>query len=212
MERRTGREPRIQAGFSLIELVVVLAVIGLLALWGIPAFLNTLNRTRLVNSAREIATLMQVGRLEAIKKGGLNGDLKNRVAAVRYDGAGTFQLVVDETPDSPTPLWNPIPKGGAYHLPTGVFLQAPTEAIEGAKAIDAWDTDPTDSYPGPIFLSDGSAEIAGAFRIADTRGNYLEVRIAFPATGKVVIQKWFGGGDPDTNWYENGEGGNHWQW
>lgn len=207
MERSTGTRPRIQAGFTLIELVVVLAVIGLLALWGVPAFLNTLNRTRLVNSAKEISTLMQVARLEAIKRGGLNGDPRNRVAAVRYDGNGTFQLVVDETAGA-IPTWDPLPKGGSYHLPTGVTLKSPTG---GGGAIDNWNTlsPSTDRYPGPIFLSDGSALYAGAFRLGDRRGNYLEVRVEFPATGRVVIQKWF----PSlTDWFENDEAGHKWQW
>jgi prepilin-type N-terminal cleavage/methylation domain-containing protein len=203
-----------EAGFSLIELLVVIALIALMAVWGVPAFLNTLNKTRVVAASREIATLMQVGRLEAIKRSGRNGNLGNEVAALTYFPAERqFRLLVDDTPDG---TFNPaLGVGGAYFLPKGVTLQAPTEATEnGANSISGWDevADVADRWNGPIFLSDGSARSAGAFRLFDSRGNYLEVRIEFPATGKIAIQKWFGGAAPNANWFENGEANRKWQW
>jgi len=197
-----------EQGFSLIELLVVIVLLGLLAVWGIPTLLSTLNRTRLVGASKEIATLMQVGRLEAIKKGGVNGDLQGRVVALRYNaGQRSFDLLLDDTADG---IFNPsTPILGTYHLPTGVYLRAPSEAEEGTGSIDGWDDPGADSWPGPIFVSDGSVRRAGAYRIYDSRANYLEVRVDFPATGKVVIQKWF---PLLTDWFENGEGENYWQW
>ena len=56
------------AGFSLVELLVVLALIGILALIGMPWMLGTLHRAKLVATAREASTLMQGARLEAIKR------------------------------------------------------------------------------------------------------------------------------------------------
>jgi prepilin-type N-terminal cleavage/methylation domain-containing protein len=212
MRRVQRPDGRIEAGFSLIELLIVLALIGLMAVWGVPALLNTLNRAKLVGASREIATLIQVARLEAIKKGGINGDLRNRVAVVRYNtGQRNFRVLIDESPDGSFDPTTPV--GGQYTLPNGVNLQAPTEGIEGAGSVVGWDdVGDADDYPGPTFMSDGSALRAGAFRIADTRDNYLEVRVDFPATGKIVIQKWFGGADPNANWWENGEAGHKWAW
>lgn len=198
-----------ERGFTLIELLVVIVLIGILALWGIPTLLNTLNRARLVGASKEIATMIQVGRLEAIKKGGLNGDIQNRVVALRYNiGNRSFDLLLDDTADG---FFNPgTAILGRYTLPTGVYLQAPGEPNpEGSNAIDGWDAAGPDQWDGPIFVSDGSVRRAGAYRIADTRGNFLEVRVDFPATGKIVIQKWF---PAQTDWFENGEGENYWQW
>lgn len=200
-----------QRGFSLVELLVVIVVIAILALWGIPSLLATLSRTRLVGASKEVATMMQVGRLEAIKKGNLNGDLQGRVTALRYvAGERAFEVVLDDTTDA---TFNPTRVVlGRYLLPTGISLQAPGEGSpEGANAIEGWDVPPggPDEFPGPIFVSDGSVRVPGAFRLADTRGNFLEVRIDFPATGKVVIQKYF---PADNEWYENGEAGKTWEW
>lgn len=199
-----------ERGFSLVELLVVIVVIGILALWGIPSLLATLNRTRLVGASKEIATMIQVGRLEAIKKGAFNGDLQNRVTAMRYlPGDRAFEVVLDDTPNGTFDPSRVLV--GRYELPTGVTLQAPGENPEGTNAIDGWDEPPggPDEYRGPIFVSDGSVRVAGAYRLADRRGNFIEVRVDFPATGKVVIQKYF---PADSAWYENGEAGKTWEW
>lgn len=203
------------AGFSLIELLIVMALIAGMALWGVPAFLNTLSRVRVTSAARELATLMQVGRLEAIKRSGQNGNLRTEVAALTYDAATrSFQVEVDVAPEDPDlGVFEPeMDLGGVYVLPKGVTVEAPGGDEEDAVA--GWDEVAVveDQWEGPIFLSDGSVRSAGAFRLFDSRGNYLEVRIEFPATGKISIQKWFGGGDPDTNWFENGEANRKWQW
>ncbi|HEY7574616.1 MAG TPA: prepilin-type N-terminal cleavage/methylation domain-containing protein [Thermoanaerobaculia bacterium] len=213
--RKPFAHRRGEAGFSLIELLIVIALIALMAVWGVPAFLNTLNRVRVTAAAREIATLMQVARLEAIKRSGQNGNLGNEVTAVTYDEATrTFRVDVDDQLETaPDPgAWDPDSTiGGIYVLPKNVTVEAPGGVAE--DAVDGWDEVAVveDQWEGPIFHSDGSARAAGAFRLFDSRGNYLEVRIDFPATGKIAIQKWFGG-DTDTDWFENGEANHKWQW
>jgi hypothetical protein len=120
--------------------------------------------------------------------------------------------MIDETADN---VWNPVTQVGApFIFPKGVALQAPTQGPDGTLSVVGWDEPGADQFAGPIFLSDGSVTRAGAYRIADERerDNFLEVAVVFPATGKVAIQKWFGGGDPDTNWFENGENQMKWQW
>jgi len=212
--RKPFAHRRGEAGFSLIELLIVIALIALMAIWGVPTFLSTLHRVRVTAAAREIATLMQVGRMEAIKRSGQNGNLRTEVAALTYDEATrTFQLEIDVDAEDPdVGAFEPETDfGGAYTLPKGVSVAAPSGDAEDAVA--GWDevAVATDRWEGPIFLSDGSARAAGAFRLFDSRGNYLEVRIEYPATGKIAIQKWFGG-NTDTDWYENGEANRKWQW
>src|SRR5260370_54378 len=58
------------AAFSLIELLVVLALIATLILIGMPAMLNALNRAKLTGFTQTVASAMQGARLEAVKRGG----------------------------------------------------------------------------------------------------------------------------------------------
>jgi prepilin-type N-terminal cleavage/methylation domain-containing protein len=218
MTRNTRRPHRAgEAGFTLVEMIIVVALIGLLALWGVPSFLATLQRSRLVGAAKEVAVLMQVARLDAIKRAGVNGDPNNWVAAVQYQPASggvpaSFRILVDETAEDP-PVWNPVTRaGGVYYLPNGVTLRAPSQVVDGTASIFGWDdvAGATDQFPGPIFRSDGSVTRAGAYRLANNDNQYLEVQIEFPATGKLSIQKWFDAGP--AGWFENHEAGRTWQW
>lgn len=193
------------AGFSLVELLVVIALISILSLVGMPWMLGTLHRAKLVAAAREASTLMQVARLEAIKRGAptlVSYDLTNDAFRVSADLTQPTDGVFETTLVPFSPLQGKI------------VLWAPADAAaEGAGSISAWDDALTcvDAQPGPIFNSDGSANCAGAFRFGDQRGNFLETRVLFPATGKVVIRKWFGN-DTETDWYENGQAGKKWTW
>ncbi len=198
-----------ERGFTLLELLIVLAIVGVMALLITPWMLGTIHRTRLVSAAKELASILQVARLEAIKEG--------REAIVEYDPArNAFQAYIDRNE-------NQVFDGPQidrlfvrdHRLPRMVELRGPTDGTpEGANAIAGW-SDNTACPPGrlgPAFRSDGSVNCAGAFRFADSRGNFLETRIELPATSRIVIQKWFGGGNPNDNWFENGELGNAWSW
>jgi len=192
---------RAESGFTFIEIVVVLAVIGLMAAWGIPALLQTLNRVKMTSFTRETAIFMQRARSEAIKRGTARVDYQN--AATCSLGVPCIVAFAGTTSDI---------IAGPYPLPNGIQLWAPLDATaEGINAIVGWDDTATPN-PGPVYNSDGSVDAPGAFRFRDHQGNYLEVRIEFISTAKPSIRKWFGGGDPDANWHENGEKGFKWTW
>ena len=74
-DRRSIRKR--QAGFTLLETLVVVAVIGILVLISAPAFLKMMNRFKLTATARELTSLLQAARMEAIKL--------NAPAQVSYD-------------------------------------------------------------------------------------------------------------------------------
>lgn len=67
-------------GFTLIELMIVLAVAAILISVGVPSFNNTIKNNRLSTQANELITSLNYARSEAIKRGTsitLNSDTTN---------------------------------------------------------------------------------------------------------------------------------------
>jgi len=199
---RAARRPILnrQTGFSLMEMIVVVAVIGILALISAPSFLRMMNRFKLTGTTRELSSLMQATRLESIKM--------NAPAQVNYDAASnTFIAFVDLDRDQTLSAPDRI-LAGRVIVPRKVDFWGPGDAAaNGVNAIDGWDDAPV--RLGPVFNPDGSVDRVGAFRLKDSNENFLEVRVETPATGRIVLKKWF---PADTAFFLNGESGHKWVW
>jgi len=89
-------------GFSLVELLVVMAIIASLSLVGIPWFLKISQRNALKSAAREIQTTLLAARIKAVKR--------NRPVSVNITSLGPpieFQTV-EPNPPAPTPTHVPV--------------------------------------------------------------------------------------------------------
>jgi prepilin-type N-terminal cleavage/methylation domain-containing protein len=184
------RSPR--GGYTLLEIMVVLAILALALGIGLPNLMQLLFRARLEGIARDTATVMQSARLSAIKN--------QRPAQVEIDsGTGVISAFVDEDQD------NTLDAGeivlGRLNLPAGVLLDAPG----GMPAVEGFAVVGTRAFA--VFKSDGSVDVQGAFRMADSRDNYLEIRVAPRGTARIEVRKWDG-----SNWWARDEGGHAWLW
>ena len=102
-QRRTGHMQRRtqQQGFTLAEVIIVVAIIGILAAIAIPNFLSWLPNMRLKAAARDLHSDMQRAKMEAVKRNTNVVILFNAVAcpglpaAVPTPGGG-YQIFVDD--------------------------------------------------------------------------------------------------------------------
>ncbi len=193
--RATGRE-----GFTLVELMVVLGVVSVLAAFSAPAIEEFIARSRIEGFCRTTASLVRRTRLEGIKRG--------RPTVLRIDtvtGVGT--AFVDDNGNSVFDDGERLI--GEATLPGGLSFAAPNPL----PAVDGFPVAGDEGWVS--FNSDGSVAVSGAFRIADPRGNFLEIRIAPTSTAKVKVRKWDDTravNVDSTHWYSSGEGGRNWQW
>jgi type II secretory pathway pseudopilin PulG len=203
-----------RTGFTVLELLVIMTTLALAATIGMPALLNFMQRAKLEGAARQVVQMLHATRLEAITRGApsvlaLDEDTGELVAFVDVDGATTT--------DPPDGVFNPKDGDpykqtdyelGRFRLPSGIAFLTP-DGDDGVDSIDGF------ANPEPIpahiayFGINGSVADAGAFRIADTRGNFLEARIAAATTARVELRKWDG-----SEWREQGEEeeGGAWTW
>lgn len=180
-------------GFTLIEVLVVVGVLTVVLALGIPAIQNLIVRSKTEGFARDASAIMQRTRLEAIKmnrEGAVFLDAANRrlVAFIDADRDGVFNPggVPPRTTDYVLARLD-LPSNVEFEDQDGNTGKA---SVLGNTTVEVDGAD----LPAPIFQPDGSIDepVADAFayRVADLRGNVLEVRIAPAATGKVRVRKW----------------------
>lgn len=60
---------RLQSGFTIIELMVVITVLAVLLGVGVPSFQNTIQGNRITTSANDVVAALQFARSEAVRRG-----------------------------------------------------------------------------------------------------------------------------------------------
>lgn len=196
------RNQRAERGFTLIEILAVLLIMMILALYGTPKLMAVLHRAKVEGMAKQTATLMRAARMEAIKRNcygvvAIEPASRRVIAYADLDRDGVF----DQTGATPDRLI------GRLDLPSLVHFQDEAgdkdlASVEGFVNPDV----PVVLTDGQVmFQPDGSVLDDGALRFADQKGNYLEVNVAPRTTGRVEVRKHENG-----TWYGNGEGGKSW--
>lgn len=164
-DARAGRRTAFGSlGFTLIEVIIVLAVMAIMSGLLYPTIQFQLTRVRVMTSAKQVTSVFQRARLEAIRR--------NTTGTVEIDVAGR-RVVGDVDGVAFVGL---LSAGVEFGAPPGEVI------IDGFGASDAAN-----------FTIAGGVLESGAFRIIGPRErNFVEVRIDPPATARVQIRKWDG--------------------
>lgn len=110
-----------ERGFTAVELVVVLAIVGIVAAVAIPALNKTLRRSRFRSAAREIQTSLLAARMRAVRR-----NLPASVLVVTAAPSAPSHVL--QTIEADTPAPTPTPQPAAQHpISAGslVFLTLP---------------------------------------------------------------------------------------
>ena len=196
---KNRRALRSSAGFTMIEMLVVLVIFSVVLLLGFPALQNMIQRGKTEGIARETVLLMRQARFDAIKNSACaNVRIADEPPRVEAFSDRNCNLTLD----AGEALL------GTFPLPSRVdFVDEDGKLWE--ESIFGLTDDPASSANLACFQRDGSVRNRGAFRFGDERGNFLEARVEPEATARVEVRKWR---EADSDWFANGAGGKSWEW
>jgi prepilin-type N-terminal cleavage/methylation domain-containing protein len=113
-------------GFTLIEVLVVIGIMGILMIGSYPSIMNTLETRGLENTARDIQSSMQTARFQAV-----NTKLDHRLRFDNSQGPWTFVIEREVTHGS----WVRMPRFLAKTISTKLTVTLALPDVPAAKTV-----------------------------------------------------------------------------
>jgi len=178
------------SGFSLTELIVVLAIAALILAIAVPIFTTMAHRARVDGAARQVNFELLSARLHAIKRG------NNVGVAVSNDASATALyrravIFVDQNVNGTLD----VDGSGNPAEPVLADELLPPESRDVSLLIDVADTASPSTTPATTYLvftpfgSLAAGTGARAVYVGDSHGNLVQVRVASASSGKIAMTK-----------------------
>ena len=141
-----------QRGYSLVELLVVVAIIGVFSLVSVPALLNYTRMASMRSGLRQFTTDLRAGRMRAITTG-------NQVTVNVYRGTeppterasytvGTVRRQLDKSL-----YFDTTSMTGFTFLPNGSVQNIPTSGTPGVELRSKWTNLPNNHYKIEVSIA-----------------------------------------------------------
>ena len=145
MNKATFRE---ESGFSLIDMMVVVMLIGIVSAMAVPSIINTVDAVRLGQSARDVERELQTAKMRAVGKGRpmrvrFNCPVAGQYRMVELIGTATTYAAADSAGDRCVETAYPFPPADndpvtRPNLDGPIRRIDPTVTFEVAPTIEFW--------------------------------------------------------------------------
>lgn len=88
---------RKDSGFTLIELIVIIAIVAIFAAIAVPNFLSYMPKYRLNGAARQVMGDLMAARMKAVKE--------NTTVTVKWDNANQYKILTDGGEEKTVNIW-----------------------------------------------------------------------------------------------------------
>ena len=163
-----------QTGFTIIELMIVVSVVGIFAAVAIPAFQSTIQNNRMTTSTNSLIGVFYFARSESVK---LSSDVR---VCKSNDGASCNDSL--DWNDGWL-AWNDSDADGS--IDAGEAILKVSEGFDDNMSVSASD----DVKNSVNFSSRGMSSVSGSWTICDVRGADYAKALVINPSGRVKSSK-----------------------
>jgi len=176
-----------ESGFTMTELVVVIAIIGVTLAIAIPSFLSYRPTMRIKGAARDITTILQWSRMKAVSE-------NNRMEIQFSPANKTYTVFDDNNSDGDVSTdtairTSTLPDDISFGIGTTVTKKASTNIGPAHTDCLTFNVDSCNTDDSTSFSSNGTAN-NGTIYLVNTKDECFAVIV--DSQGRVRIRKWAG--------------------